>query len=236
MQPRLRAVVPIPPRVWEALGCYLVPASPAVWSATAPDSLSHDRRHGRPHRRGDDNRRQYRHARIRRRAMEHACRDRHRSHGSEAHPLRHREGDAGRQRSHHDRLACGRGQGCDRDGPRWRKRLGRCRSTHRRPGWRFPPTCACGSGRRCGHGTRPSSTSIIPTFLPSRATQLSRRRHLDSGAGLPHRGHRPAGPPRGGTPATMTANGSYDLDLPIKLAGPASIVPTGTAAARQPGQ
>ena len=41
IRPRPRAIVPIPPRVWRALGCYLVPASPAVWSATAPDAEAH---------------------------------------------------------------------------------------------------------------------------------------------------------------------------------------------------
>lgn len=37
MRPRLRALVPIPPRVWRAVGCYLIPAGPAVWAASAPE-------------------------------------------------------------------------------------------------------------------------------------------------------------------------------------------------------
>ena len=36
MRPRLRAVVPIPPRVWGALGCYLIPGGPGIWKASAP--------------------------------------------------------------------------------------------------------------------------------------------------------------------------------------------------------
>lgn len=37
MRPKLRALVPIPPRVWRAVGCYLIPAGPAVWAASAPE-------------------------------------------------------------------------------------------------------------------------------------------------------------------------------------------------------
>lgn len=48
MRPRLRAIVPVPPRVFKALGCYLLPAGPGVWKALGvepnpgpPDTSAH---------------------------------------------------------------------------------------------------------------------------------------------------------------------------------------------------
>ncbi|STZ54967.1 Uncharacterised protein [Mycobacterium senegalense] len=79
---------------------------------------------------------------------------------------------------------------------------------------------------------RPADADLFDLDHPDVPTLAGKRTYIDDEFWIPVRDflitvtNLPALPPGGG-PSTMTAAGSLDLELPIKVAGPASIVPSG---------
>jgi hypothetical protein len=228
MRPRLRAIAPIPPRVWGALGCYLVPASPGAWSVTAPDGLAHD-----------------------------PAKDAHTAEatvtidskvilGSDDVPWTMPPASGvvptgptlTRFITEKQDLTV---VGHDTTG--WQAVGAPGVTVTPRPagsGWELtvdPPaagvTLPTNARVRIWAQVRPADANLFDLDHPDVPTLAGRRSYLDDGIWIPVRDFLvqvtdlPSLPP-GGTPAAMTANGSYELDLPIKLAGLANIVPTGT--------
>ncbi|GFG52581.1 hypothetical protein CQY20_09165 [Mycolicibacterium agri] len=228
MRPRLRAIVPIPPRVWQALGCYLVPASPAVWSATAPDALAHP-----------------------------ADSDAHTAEATITVESKVMLGpdDVPWQMppatgvaptgpkiarfitEKHDLTVAGHST------IGWQAVGDKGVTVTPRPaggGWQLTVdkpsagvTLPTDVRVRIWAPVRPTDPTLFDLDHPDVSTLAGRRSYLDKEFWIPVRDFLvtvtdlPA-LPVGGGPATMTANGSFDLDLPIKVAGPPSIVVAGT--------
>jgi hypothetical protein len=228
MRPRPRAIAPIPPRVWRALGCYLVPAGPAVWSATAPDSFAHP-----------------------------AATDAHTAEatitvdsavflGSDAvpwvEPAATGASPAGpgiaRFITERQSLTV-----TGRTTTAWQAVAGPGITLAARGGgngWDLTVNLPAGGVAlptdvrvRIWAPVRPADADLFDLTHPDVPTLAGKVSYLDDAFWIPVRDFLitvtdlPA-LPVGGAAAAMTANGSYDLDLPIKVAGPASIVPSGT--------
>lgn len=228
MRPRLRAVVPIPPRVWGALGCYLVPAGPAVWSASAPYPPGWGTKASEDAHTNE--------ATVTIDSTVHL--------GSETVPWSRPAATGatptgpklarfvtekqtltvvGRNTNGWQAAAdadvtvtsrpAGRGWDLSVDAPA--------------PGAVLPRDVRV----RIWAPVRPGDANLFDLDHPDVPTLVGHRSYLEDEFWLPIRdflitvSDLPALPV--GPPATMKANGSYDLDLPIRLAGPASIVPTG---------
>ncbi|WP_319453023.1 MULTISPECIES: hypothetical protein [unclassified Mycobacterium] len=227
MRPRLRAIAPIPPRVSGAVGCYLVPVSPGAWSVTAPDALSHN-----------------------------PAEDAHTAEatvtidskvilGSDdvpwAMPPASGVVPTGPKLTRfitekQDLTVVGH-KTTD-----WQAVGENGVTVTPRPagsGWELsvdPPAAGAAfpfnKRVRIWALVRPTDANLFDLDHPDVPTLAGKRSYLEDDIWIPVRDFLievtdlPPLPP-GGTPATMTANGSYDLDLPIKVAGPPSIVVSG---------
>lgn len=227
MRPRLRAIVPLPPRVVRTLGCYLVPGGPAVWSATAPDRFAIT-----------------------------AGEDAHTGEstitivstvdlGAEPVPWSTPAATGvtptgpviARFVTEKQHLSV-----ADRSTTQLRAVAGHGVTLAARTGglgWDLtvdPPsttaTLPTNVRVRIWALVRPADPDLFDLTHSDVPTLAGKRSYLESDLWIPVRDFLIAvtdlpALPLGGGPATMTANGSFDLDLPIKVAGPASIVPTG---------
>ncbi len=227
MRPRLRAIAPIPPRVWRALGCYLVPAGPAVWSATAPDIFTYAA--------ADDA-----HTAAARVTIASAV-----LLGSDAvawaEPAVTGAGPVGpgiarfiteKQALTVTGLNTGRWQAAAGAGITLTPRAGG-------NGWDLTvdkPAAGVALPTdvrvRIWAPVRPTDDALFDLKHPDVPTLAGKVSYLDDEFWVPVRDFLITVTdlptlPVGGAAATMTANGTFDLDLPIALAGPASIVPAG---------
>ncbi|MBT2518846.1 hypothetical protein J7E29_15495 [Streptomyces sp. ISL-90] len=229
MRPLLRSVVPIPPRVWGALGCYLVPGGPAVWKASAlypagwapkPDGDAHTHE-----------------ATV--------TIDSTVNLGSEAvawsEPAITGALPTGpklaRFVTEKEHLVV-----IGRNTTGWQAAADPGITLTPRPaggGWDLSvdaPAAGAALPRdvrvRVWASVKPGDANLFDLDHPDVPTLAGHRSYLDDDFWLPIRDFLvtvsqlptlPVGPA-----ATMKANGSYDLDLPIKLAGPANIVPSGS--------
>lgn len=228
MRPRLRAIAPIPPRVWGALGCYLVPASTGAWSVTAPDGLAHP---------PDDDAHT---------AEATVTIDSKVTLGSEDVPWSKPAATGTmptgpklvRFITEKESLVVSghTTTGWPAVGEKGVTVTARAGGS----GWDLsvdPPAAGVALPVdvrvRIWAPVRPWDANLFDLDHPDIPTLGGRRSYLDDDIWIPVRDFLvqvtdlpPL--PVGGAPATMTANGSYDLDLPIKIPGQASIVPSGT--------
>jgi YD repeat-containing protein len=227
MQPRLQAIVPIPPRVWQALGCYLVPAGPAVWSATAPDAF--------PHPAADDAHTAEAKITVKSRVTL----------GSDDVPWSNPPATGVAPTGPKIARFVTEKQALTVSGHKtigWEAAGENGVTVTPRPaggGWDLavdPPTPGVALPTdvrvRIWSPVRRTDATLFDLDHPDVPTLSGTRSYLEKDIWIPVRDFLitvtdlPA-LPAGGAPATMTANGSYDLDLPIKVAGPPSIVVAG---------
>lgn len=231
MRPHLRAIVPIPPRVFSGLGCYLVCAGPGTWQATIPPV-----RLPLPATPSDDRA----NTDIATITVESTV-----TLGDD--PVAWSTPAASG--------AAPTGPGIARfitekqilkvaghNTTAWEAAAGAGVTVTARPagaGWDLtvdPPaagaTLPADVRVRIWAPVRPADADLFDLDHPDVPTLAGKRTYIDDEFWIPVRDFLitvtdlPALPPGGG-PATMTAAGSFDLELPIKVAGPASIVPAG---------
>lgn len=231
MRPRLRAVVPIPPRVFSGVGCYLLPAGPGAWQANIPPvrlplpaTPSEDRANtdiaiitiDSTVTLGDDPVAWSTPA------------------ASGAAPT-----GPGIARFIAEKQTL---KVAGRNTTAWQAAAGAGVTVTARPagaGWDLtvdPPaagtTLPTDVRVRIWAPVRPTDADLFDLDHPDAPTLTGKRSYIDDEFWIPVRDFLitvtdlPALPPGGGA-ATMAAAGSFDLELPIKVAGPASIVPAG---------
>ncbi len=228
MRPLPQAIVPIPPRVWQALGCYLVPANPVVWSATAPDVFS---------RKADEDA----HTAEAKITVKSRV-----TLGSDDVPWQMPPASGVAPTGPKITRFVTEKQDLTVSGHKtvgWEAAAEKGVKVTPRPaggGWDLavdPPTPGVALPAdvrvRLWAPVKPTDANLFDLDHPDVPTLAGTRSYLEKDIWIPVRDFLitvtdlPA-LPVGGAPATMTANGSYDLDLPIKVAGPPSIVVAGT--------